>query len=209
MGVPAAVPWVLLALQGLGMVRQHYSQQQQSKFQEGQMRDQSEALQKFANQMYGSANQKAQVTMQSGERSARAIENQGQWKLRYMEDAGKRQIGEYTARVGSSGVVIGQGSARRAILYQARANGLAQRLQAAETKRMAAETRYGANTQAYFMSKSAKINRDNYLVSAGNWSQQADFMARSRPAMAMSNFTSGMSNIIRTQSMLKEDAVWG
>jgi len=209
MGVPAAVPWVLLALQGLGMVRQHYSQQQQSKFQEEQMRNQSAALKKFAGQMYSMQNQQAQGVMQTGERSARAIENQGQWKLRYMEDAGKRQIGEYTARVGSSGVVIGQGSARRAILYQARANGLAQRLQAAETKRMAAETRYGANTQAYFMSKSAKINRDNYLVSAGNWSQQADFMARSRPAMAMSNFTSGMSNIIRTQSMLKEDAVWG
>jgi len=209
MGVPAAVPWVLLALQGLGMVRQHYSQQQQSKFQEEQMRNQSAALKKFAGQMYSMQNQQAQGVMQTGERSARAIENQGQWKLRYMEDAGKRQIGEYTARVGSSGVVIGQGSARRAILYQARANGLAQRLQAAETKRMAAETRYGANTQAHFMSKSAKINRDNYLVSAGNWSQQADFMARSRPAMAMSNFTSGMSNIIRTQSMLKEDAVWG
>ena len=209
MSAAVVLPWVLAALQGLGMVRQHYSQQQQSKFQEEQMRNQSAALKKFAGQMYSMQNQQAQGVMQTGERSARAIENQGQWKLRYMEDAGKRQIGEYTARVGSSGVVIGQGSARRAILYQARANGLAQRLQAAETKRMAAETRYGANTQAYFMSKSAKINRDNYLVSAGNWSQQADFMARSRPAMAMSNFTSGMSNIIRTQSMLKEDAVWG
>ena len=51
MGVPAAVPWVLLALQGLGMVRQHYSQQQQSKFQEEQMRNQSAALKKFAGQM--------------------------------------------------------------------------------------------------------------------------------------------------------------
>ena len=208
MTLPVAVPWVLLALQGLGMVRQHYSQQQQSKFQEGQMRNQSEALQKFANQMYGSANQKAQVTMQSGERSARAIENQGQWKLRYMEEAGKRRLGDMTARIGSSGAVINQGTARNVLIQQGFANQLGLRLQEAETRRMAAETRFGANAQAYFISQTARINRDNYLVSAGNWSQQADFMARSRPAMAMSNFMGGMSNIIRTQSMFGKDAVW-
>jgi hypothetical protein len=208
MGVPAAVPWILLALQGLNMWDQYQQGQKQSKFQEEQMRNQSAALKKFAGQMYSMQNQQAQGVMQTGERSARAIENQGQWKLRYMEDAGKRQIGEYTARVGSSGVVIGQGSARRAILYQARANGLAQRLQAAETKRMAAETRYGANTQAYFMSKSAKINRDNYLVSAGNWSQKADFTAASRPYQGRSTVLGGFSDILKTQTMFEDQAVW-
>ena len=83
------------------------------------------------------------------------------------------------------------------------------RLQAAESKRRAAETRYSADTQAYYMMKSAGINRRNYMASASNWNQQASFLSASRPYQMMGSVLSGSSRIIQTQMNLpQEQRIW-
>jgi hypothetical protein len=94
-------------------------------------------------------------------------------------------------------------------MTQARMDNLSMRMQAAETKRMSAETRFGADTQAYYMMKSAGINRRNYMASASNWNQQANFLSASRPYQATSSLLSGSSSIIQTQMMLpQKERIW-
>ena len=137
------------ALQAFSTYYGMQQQQNQSRFQERMLRRQAAAQKAFANEMYGLSSEQATGVRGQGERSARQLEIQGKYKLMYMEDASKRRIGDMTAKIGASGAVINQGSARNAILTQGRADALGMRLQAAETKRMAAETRYSANTQAY------------------------------------------------------------
>ena len=201
--------WAMFALQAGSTLFGMQQQQQQSRFSEYQLRRQAAAQKAFANEMYGLTSEQATGVRGQGERTARQIEIQGKYKLYYMEDASKRRIGDMTARIGSSGAVINRGSARNAILTQGRADALGMRLQAAETKRMAAETRYSSDTQAYYMMKSAGINRRNYMASASNWNQQASFLAASRPYQAASSLLSGSSSIIQTQMMLpKENRIW-
>ena len=201
--------WAMFALQAGSTLFGMQQQQQQSRFSEYQLRRQAAAQKAFANEMYGLTSEQATGVRGQGERTARQIEIQGKYKLYYMEDASKRRIGDMTARIGSSGAVINRGSARNAILTQGRADALGMRLQAAETKRMAAETRYSADTQAYYMMKSAGINRRNYMASASNWNQQANFLSASRPYQATSSLLSGSSSIIQTQMMLpQENRIW-
>ena len=201
--------WAMFALQAGSTLFGMQQQQQQSRFSEYQLRRQAAAQKAFANEMYGLTSEQATGVKGQGERTARQIEIQGKYKLFYMEDASKRRIGDMTARIGSSGAVINRGSARNAILTQGRADALGMRLQAAETKRMAAETRYSSDTQAYYMMKTAGINRRNYMASASNWNQQASFLAASRPYQAASSLLSGSSSIIQTQMMFpKENRIW-
>lgn len=205
----AGASWGIFALQAAGTLWGMSQQQKQSRFSEYQLRRQASAQKAFANEMYGHTSEQAHEVKNRGERTARQIETQGKYKLFYMGDASKRRIGDMTARIGSSGAVINRGSARNAILTQGRADALGMRLQAAETKRMAAETRYSADAQAYYMMKSAEINRRNYMASASNWNQQANFLSASRPYQAASSFLSGTSNIIQTQMMLpKKERIW-
>ena len=201
------VSWSIFALQVGSTLWGMNQQQKQSRFSEYQLRRQAAAQKAFANEMYGLTSEQAAGVRGQGERSARQLEIQGKYKLMYMEDASKRRIGDMTAKIGASGAVINQGSARNAILTQGRADALGMRLQAAETKRMAAETRYSANTQAYYMMRSAGINRRNYMASASNWNQQAFFLAASRPYQQTSSLLSGASSIIQTQSML-DKPIW-
>ena len=140
--------WAMFALQAGSTLYGMQQQQNQSRFQERMLRRQAAAQKAFANEMYGLTSEQAAGVRGQGERSARQLEIQGKYKLMYMEDASKRRIGDITSKIGASGVVINQGSARNAILTQGRADALGMRLQAAETKRMAAETRYRAYTQA-------------------------------------------------------------
>jgi len=207
--MPVNPAWAMFALQAASTVWGAQQQQKQSRFSEYQLRRQAAAQKAFANEMYGLTSEQATGVRGQGERTARQIETQGKYKLFYMEDASKRRIGDMTARIGSSGAVINRGSARNAILTQGRADALGMRLQAAETKRMAAETRYSADTQAYYMMKSAGINRRNYMASASNWNQQANFLSASRPYQATSSLLSGSSSIIQTQMMLpQENRIW-
>ena len=207
--MPAYAAWAMFALQAASTAYGVSQQQKQSRFSEYQLRRQAAAQKAFANEMYGLTSEQATGVRGQGERTARQIETQGKYKLFYMEDASKRRIGDMTSRIGSSGAVINRGSARNAILTQGRADALGMRLQAAETKRMAAETRYSADTQAYYMMKSAGINRRNYMASASNWNQQANFLSASRPYQATSSLLSGSSSIIQTQMMLpQENRIW-
>jgi len=207
--MPAYAAWAMFALQAASTAYGASQQQKQSRFSEYQLRRQATAQKAFANEMYGLTSEQATGVRGQGERTARQIETQGKYKLFYMEDASKRRIGDMTARIGSSGAVINRGSARNAILTQGRADALGMRLQAAETKRMSAETRYSADTQAYYMMKSAGINRRNYMASASNWNQQANFLSASRPYQATSSLLSGSSSIIQTQMMLpQEERIW-
>lgn len=199
--------WSIFALQVGSTLWGMNQQQKQSRFSEYQLRRQAAAQKAFANEMYGLTSEQAAGVRGQGERTARQLEIQGKYKLMYMEDASKRRIGDMTAKIGASGAVINQGSARNAILTQGRADALGMRLQAAETKRMAAETRYSANTQAYYMMRSAGINRRNYMASASNWNQQASFLSASRPYQQTSSLLSGASSIIQTQSML-DKPIW-
>ena len=199
--------WAMFALQAGSTLYGMQQQQNQSRFQERMLRRQAAQQRQFANEMYGLTSEQAAGVRGQGERSARQLEIQGKYKLMYMEDASKRRIGDMTSKIGASGVVINQGSARNAILTQGRADALGMRLQAAETKRMAAETRYSADTQAYYMMRSAGINRRNYMASASNWNQQASFLAASRPYQQTSSLLSGASSIIQTQSML-DKPIW-
>tara|TARA_R100000781_G_scaffold39504_1_gene27487 strand:+ start:135 stop:755 length:621 start_codon:yes stop_codon:yes gene_type:complete len=201
------VSWSIFALQVGSTLWGMNQQQKQSRFSEYQLRRQAAAQKAFANEMYGLTSEQAAGVRGQGERTARQLEIQGKYKLMYMEDASKRRIGDMTSKIGASGVVINQGSARNAILTQGRADALGMRLQAAETKRMAAETRYSADTQAYYMMKSAGINRRNYMASASNWNQQANFLSASRPYQMMGSLLSGSSSIIQTQSML-DKPIW-
>jgi len=201
------VSWSIFALQVGSTLWGMNEQQKQSRFSEYQLRRQAAAQKAFANEMYGLTSEQAAGVRGQGERTARQLEIQGKYKLMYMEDASKRRIGDMTAKIGGSNVVINQGSARNAILTQGRADALGMRLQAAETKRMAAETRYSADTQAYYMMRSAGINRRNYMASASNWNQQASFLAASRPYQQTSSLLSGASSIIQTQSML-DKPIW-
>ena len=207
--MPAYAAWAMFALQAASTAYGASQQQKQSRFSEYQLRRQAAAQKAFANEMYGLTSEQAAGVRGQGERTARQIETQGKYKLFYMEDASKRRIGDMTARIGSSGAVINRGSARNAILTQGRADALGMRLQAAETKRMAAETRYSADTQAYYMMKSAGINRRNYMASASNWNQQANFLSASRPYQAVGSLLSGSSSIIQTQMMLpQKERIW-
>ena len=199
--------WSIFALQVGSTLWGMNQQQKQSRFSEYQLRRQAAAQKAFANEMYGLTSEQAAGVRGQGERTARQLEIQGKYKLMYMEDASKRRIGDMTAKIGASGAVINQGSARNAILTQGRADALGMRLQAAETKRMAAETRYSADTQAYYMMRSAGINRRNYMASASNWNQQASFLSASRPYQQTSSLLSGASSIIQTQSML-DKPIW-
>tara|TARA_R100001594_G_scaffold74943_1_gene109707 strand:- start:541 stop:1161 length:621 start_codon:yes stop_codon:yes gene_type:complete len=201
------VSWSIFALQVGSTLWGMNQQQKQSRFSEYQLRRQAAAQKAFANEMYGLTSEQAAGVRGQGERTARQLEIQGKYKLMYMEDASKRRIGDMTSKIGASGVVINQGSARNAILTQGRADALGMRLQAAETKRMAAETRYSADTQAYYMMRSAGINRRNYMASASNWNQQANFLSASRPYQMMGSLLSGSSSIIQTQSML-DKPIW-
>ena len=201
------VSWSIFALQVGSTLWGMNEQQKQSRFSEYQLRRQAAAQKAFANEMYGLTSEQAAGVRGQGERTARQLEIQGKYKLMYMEDASKRRIGDMTAKIGASGAVINQGSARNAILTQGRADALGMRLQAAETKRMAAETRYSADTQAYYMMRSAGINRRNYMASASNWNQQANFLSASRPYQQTSSLLSGASSIIQTQSML-DKPIW-
>ena len=201
--------WSIFALQVGSTLWGMNQQQKQSRFSEYQLRRQAAAQKAFANEMYGLTSEQAAGVRGQGERTARQLEIQGKYKLMYMEDASKRRIGDMTAKIGASGAVINQGSARNAILTQGRADALGMRLQAAETKRMAAETRYSADTQAYYMMKSAGINRRNYMASASNWNQQASFLSASRPYQMMGSVLSGSSSIIQTQMNLpQEQRIW-
>ena len=205
----AYAAWAMFALQAGSTLYGMQQQQNQSRFQERMLRRQAAAQKAFANEMYGLTSEQAAGVRGQGERSARQLEIQGKYKLMYMEDASKRRIGDMTSKIGASGVVINQGSARNAILTQGRADALGMRLQAAETKRMAAETRYSADTQAYYMMKSAGINRRNYMASASNWNQQASFLSASRPYQMMGSVLSGSSSIIQTQMNLpQEQRIW-
>ena len=201
------VSWSIFALQVGSTLWGMNQQQKQSRFSEYQLRRQAAAQKAFANEMYGLTSEQAAGVRGQGARTARQLEIQGKYKLMYMEDASKRRIGDMTAKIGASGAVINQGSARNAILTQGRADALGMRLQAAETKRMAAETRYSADTQAYYMMRSAGINRRNYMASASNWNQQASFLSASRPYQQTSSLLSGASSIIQTQSML-DKPIW-
>ena len=208
-GGASAAGWGIFALQGLSTLWGMSQQQKQSRFSEYQLRRQAAAQKAFANEMYGLTSEQAAGVRGQGERTARQIETQGKYKLFYMEDASKRRIGDMTARIGSSGAVLNYGSGRRAIMTQARMDKLSMRMQAAETKRMVAETRYSADTQAHYMMKSAGINRRNYMASASNWNQQANFLSASRPYQAASSLLSGSSSIIQTQMMLpQKERIW-
>ena len=201
--------WSIFALQVGSTLWGMNQQQKQSRFSEYQLRRQAAAQKAFANEMYGLTSEQAAGVRGQGERTARQLEIQGKYKLMYMEDASKRRIGDMTSKIGASGVVINQGSARNAILTQGRADALGMRLQAAETKRMAAETRYSADTQAYYMMRSAGINRRNYMASASNWNQQASFLSASRPYQMRGSLLSGSSSIIQTQMNLpQEQRIW-
>ena len=74
---------------------------------------------------------------------------------------------------------------------------------------MAAETKgwRGADVKAYYMEKSARISRDNYLAQADNMGRQADFMASSRPYQQFGTLLSGGSSMIQTQAML-DTPIW-
>lgn len=201
-----AAGWILAA-QGAATLYNMWQQGEQSRFNERMLRMQAEARKKFAEDMYGMTKEQAGLVKQQGERQANLIERQGKFKMLYMDDAKKRRTGEFVTKVSASGIVANYGTSRNVIMTQARMDGLAMRFQSHETKRMAAETRYGADTKAYYMEKSARINRDNYMASANNMNTQADFLRSSRPYQQFGTLLSGSSSMIQTQSML-DTPIW-
>ena len=199
--------WAIFAAQAGATLFNMYNQGQQSRFTESMLRRQAAARKKYAEQMYGLTVEQSGLVKQQGERQANLIERQGQFREMFMEDQKKRRTGDFITRLGSSGTVVSGTAGRNAIMTQARMDTLAMRFQAHETKRMAAETRYGADVKAYYMEKSARISRDNYLAQADNMGRQADFLSASRPYQQFGTLLSGGSSMIQTQAML-DTPIW-